>query len=356
MKIAVLTSGGVDSSVALKLLKEQDHDVTAFYLKIWLENELSYLGNCPWEEDLKYIREICKHEKIPLKIISLQKEYFDTVVKYTIKKVKAGQTPNPDVMCNNHIKFGLFIKKLDSLSKKGKNPFKKIATGHYAQIAKERNRYFLKKAPDKIKDQTYFLANLKQTQLKRLIFPIGHLTKIEVRKLAEKYNLPNKHRKDSQGICFLGKLKYSEFIRHYLGEKKGDIIEFETKKKVGEHKGFWYYTIGQRKGIKLSGGPWFVVQKNTKKNVIYVSKNYHAEDKNRNTFEVKNFNWFLGKPKNNLQVKLRHGEHAYNCKIIPLSRGHAKIKLSGRDQGIAPGQFAVFYDGEKCLGSAVISG
>lgn len=357
MKIAVLTSGGVDSSVALKLLKNQGHDVTAFYLKIWLEDELKYLGSCPWEEDLAYVRQICEKEKIPLKIINLQKEYFDSVVKYTLKEVKAGRTPNPDIMCNNNIKFGFFLKKTDS------KKFDKIATGHYAQIAKKDGKYFLEKSPDKIKDQTYFLANLKQNQLKRLIFPIGNFKKEEVRKFAKKFNLPNKNRKDSQGICFLGKLKYPEFLKHYLGEKKGDIIEFETNEKIGEHEGYWYYTIGQRKGIKLSGGPWFVVKKDIKKNKIYISKKYN--EKKRNELEVTKFNWFLGEPKKvfsktlllkNLHVKLRHGEHSYKCKIKFLGKDRAKVTLNSRDQGIAPGQFAVFYNGKKCLGCGVISG
>lgn len=354
MKIAVLTSGGVDSSVALKLLKDEGHDVTAFYLKIWLEDELSFLGNCPWEEDLKYLREICKTAKIPLKIIPLQKEYFETVVAYTLKEVKSGHTPNPDVMCNNNIKFGLFLKKIDK-------SFEKIATGHYAQIVKKETKFFLEKTPDPIKDQTYFLSNLKQKQLKRLIFPLGNLTKAEVRTLAKKFKLPNKDRKDSQGICFLGKFKYNEFIKHYLGIKIGKILEYETGKKLGEHEGFWYYTIGQRKGIKLSGGPWFVVKKDIKKNIIYISNHYHEPDKKRDTLKVGNFNWFSGSfpKKKKLQVKLRHGEHLYSCTITKIlgtnaNKTDASLKISGNDQGIAPGQFVAFYDGKICLGSGII--
>ncbi|MBI5754037.1 tRNA 2-thiouridine(34) synthase MnmA [Candidatus Peregrinibacteria bacterium] len=350
MKIAVLTSGGVDSSVALKLLQEQGHDVTAFYLKIWLEDELSFLGaNCPWEEDLKYLRAICGKNKIPLEVISMQKEYFDTVVSYTISEVKAGRTPNPDVMCNNNIKFGLFLKKISK-------SFEKIATGHYAEVYKKFGIYYLKKTPDPIKDQTYFLSNLKQKQLARLTFPLGKLAKEQVRKLAKKYHLPNQDRKDSQGICFLGKFKYSDFIKHYLGTKIGDIIEFETGKKLGTHEGFYYYTIGQRKGIKLSGGPWFVIKKNIKKNIVYVSNHYHTADKKRDTFKIGKFNWFSGKitATKNLYVKLRHGENSYKCTIAKLSKNTAKIKISGNDQGIAPGQFAAFYSGKICLGSALI--
>ncbi|MBI4975825.1 tRNA 2-thiouridine(34) synthase MnmA [Candidatus Peregrinibacteria bacterium] len=350
MKIAVLTSGGVDSSVALKILKEEKHDLTAFYLKIWLEDELAFLGECPWEEDLKFVRKICEDNKITLKIIPMQKEYFNTVVKYTISEIKKGRTPNPDMMCNNNIKFGMFIDKF------GKN-FDKIATGHYAQIVKKKEKYFLKKSPDSIKDQTYFLGRLNQRQLGKALFPIGNLTKQQVRKLAKKYNLPNKNRKDSQGICFLGKLKYSDFIKHYLGAKKGKIIEFETGAELGEHDGSFYYTIGQRKDIRLPSGPWYVVDKNIKKNTVYVSKNYHDKNKRRNTFEVTDLNWFAGeKPsKNNLQVKLRHGENFYDCKLNHISKNKIKVKINKNDQGIAKGQFAVFYDKTICLGSGVIN-
>jgi len=350
MKIAVLISGGVDSSVALRLLKDQGHDITAFYLKIWLEDELQFLGSCPWEEDLEYITEICESINVPLEVIPMQKEYFDNVVKYTINEVKEGRTPNPDIMCNNMIKFGLFF---DKISKN----FDKVASGHYAQTEEIDGITYLKKAPDPIKDQTYFLANLKEKQLKKIIFPIGHLKKEKVRELAANYNLPNKKRKDSQGICFLGKFKYNEFIHSYLGTKKGDILEFETNKKLGEHEGFWYYTVGQRKGIKLNNGPWYIVKKDCKQNIIYVSNTYHSEDKTRNKVKVGKFNWFSGKApeKTELQVKLRHGEKLNHCTISTTSNKEiALLTLSEDDQGIAAGQFAVFYDGEICLGSGVM--
>ncbi|PIR55234.1 tRNA 2-thiouridine(34) synthase MnmA [Candidatus Peregrinibacteria bacterium CG10_big_fil_rev_8_21_14_0_10_36_19] len=349
MKIALLASGGVDSSVALRLLKEQGHDVTAFYLKIWLEDELQHLSDCPWEEDLSYVRQICDELQIPLEVVPMQKEYFETVVAYTIKEVKEGRTPNPDVMCNSHVKFGLFVDKIDS-------SFDKIATGHYAQIHEEDGIYYLKQAPDPIKDQTYFLSRLSQSQLSRIIFPIGHLSKDEVRELAEKYNLPNKNRKDSQGICFLGKFKYSDFLSHYLGKMEGDMLEFETGKKLATHDGFYYYTIGQRKGIHLPDGPWFVVKKDTKQNIVYVSKSYHDEDKKRDTVNLTDFNWFSGHPpqEKTLKVKLRHGENFHNATFTELTKDRATIVLDTDDQGIAPGQFAVFYNQDICLGSAMI--
>ncbi|MBL4693786.1 tRNA 2-thiouridine(34) synthase MnmA [Candidatus Gracilibacteria bacterium] len=345
MKIAVLLSGGVDSSVALKLLQDQGHDVTAFYLKIWLEDELAFLGSCPWEEDLKYVQEICTTSQIPLEIIPMQKEYFDTVVAYTIQEVKEGRTPNPDIMCNNHVKFGLFFDKISE------GNFDKIASGHYAQTYEKDGIHYLKQAPDPVKDQTYFLSRLSQKQLAKIIFPIGHLPKEEVRKLAEQYDLPNKSRKDSQGICFLGKFKYNEFLEHYLGERKGDLIEEGTGKKWGEHKGFWFHTVGQRKGINLSHGPWYVVRKDCAKNIVYISTHYH--EKTRDTLQVTNLNWFAGHPpeKSQLKLKLRHGPefHQAQCDFSTNT-----IKLAASDQGIASGQFAVFYDGDICLGSGMI--
>jgi len=350
MKTAVLISGGVDSSVALRILKEQGYnDLTAFYLKIWLEEDLSFLGQCPWTEDINYIEKVCKQANVPLKIISLQKEYWDKVISYAIGELKEGRTPSPDLFCNQQIKFGSFFDKIDK-------SFEKVATGHYAQIEQINSQFLLKKAKDPVKDQTYFLSLLTQEQISRALFPIGHLLKSEVRELAQKYDLPNKEREESQGICFLGKIKYSDFIKHHLGIQKGDLLEFETNKKVGEHEGFWFYTIGQRKGIGLSGGPWYVVAKDCKKNVIYVSKHYFSKDKKRDQFEVSKFNWISGQEpmKKDLGVKVRHGEHFYKCKLELVKKDHGVVKIEGQDQGIASGQFAVFYDEDVCLGCGVI--
>ena len=349
MKIAVLVSGGVDSSVALRLLKDQGHELTAFYLKIWLEDETSFLGTCPWEDDLSYVRAVCEQADVPLHVISLQKEYWEQVVSYTIAEVKAGRTPNPDVLCNQRIKFGMFYEKID-------DSFDKVASGHYAQVVEENGVCKLVRAPDEIKDQTYFLSFLSQKQLSRILFPIGHLRKEEVRELAKKYNLPNQARKDSQGICFLGKIKFSDFIAHYLGEKQGDLVEYETGKVVGKHKGFWYHTIGQRQGLGLAGGPWYVVHKDSARNIVFISRDYYAEDKIRDRFIVEDCHWFNQAPeKKQLQVKLRHGAVLYDCFFKALPNNQAEVVLAERDQGISPGQFAVFYDGDVCLGAGIIS-
>ncbi len=349
MKIAVLVSGGVDSSVALKLLKDQGHDITAFYLKIWLEDELSYLGDCPWEQDLAYVRSVCEAVGVPLQIVSLQKEYHDQVVSYTIAEVKAGRTPNPDILCNSRIKFGMFLEHID-------DSYEKVATGHYAQVRELDGRVALIAAPDAIKDQTYFLSGISPSQLNRALFPIGHLVKDQVRELAHQFDLPTKDRKDSQGICFLGKLKFRDFIKHYLGEKQGPMVELETGAIIGQHTGSWFYTIGQRQGLGLSGGPWYVAHKDSGTNTVYISRNYYSDEKKRDTFIVERCNWFNGVPdKKELSVKMRHGPEKHPCTITVDPHGLVAVQLYDRDQGIAPGQFAVFYDGDVCLGGGVIA-
>ncbi len=349
MKIAVLTSGGVDSSVALKLLHEQGHTVTAFYLKIWLEDELQYLGDCPWEEDLKYVRAICRQAKIPLKVIPMQKEYWNRIVKYTIAEAKAGRTPNPDVLCNQFIKFGLFYERV------GKT-FEKVATGHYAQVTERGGLYRLKRSPDPVKDQTYFLSRLTQKQLARALFPISHLKKFQVRALAKRYRLSNQNRPDSQGICFLGKFKYRDFIKAHLGERLGDFIDAATKKIVGRHKGYWFYTIGQRYGLGLSGGPWFVVKKDIKKNRVYLARGYNPAAARQKEFKVEDLHWIAEKPAKNskLKIKIRHGE-AFHHGILNFKGKKGQVKLKKPVHGIASGQFAVFYKGQYCLGSGTIA-
>ncbi len=349
MKIAVLLSGGVDSSVALYRLIEEGHrDIHAFYLKIWLEDELSFLGACPWEEDLKYVREVCQARNVPLRVISLQREYYERVVSYTIGELKKGRTPSPDIFCNQRIKFGAFLEKVG-------REYEKVVTGHYAQILEEGGLFWLKRAPDPIKDQSYFLSHLSQSQVARCLFPIGVFQKRTVRDLAQNYNLPNKDRKDSQGICFLGKIKYSDFVRHYLGEREGEIRDIETDRVLGSHRGFWFHTIGQRQGLGLSGGPWYVVFKNTEKNIVYVSGTAGLLNQERREFKVSEANWISRPPQEGaLSLKLRHGPKLQSCQIQDLGGGRYQIWMEEGDRGVAPGQFAVFYRGETCLGGARI--
>lgn len=357
MNIAVLVSGGVDSSVALRLLHEQGHTLTAYYVKIWLEDELSHLGSCPWEEDLKYVREVCADIGVPLEVIPLQREYAQEVLEYTLQEVRRGYTPSPDVMCNQRIKFGAFRKAIN-------DPQVMIATGHYAQVVHEGDQSYLLRSPDSIKDQTYFLARLSREQLSRALFPIGHLKKSDVRELAHRYNLSNRDRPDSQGICFLGKISFSEFLEHHCGTQEGPLIDYDTGIHVGTHRGFWFYTYGQRQGIGLSGGPWYVVQKDVEKNIVYISREYESLDRERMEFLVRDVHWLAPEFESlieasgtTMSIKLRHGPHVHEGVVtreLRDGRSWLNITLLKPDQGIAPGQFAVFYQGDRCVGSGVI--
>ncbi len=352
MKVALLLSGGVDSSVALRLLCREGHDVSAFYLKIWLEEDASSLGSCPWQEDLDYAGAVCSSLSVPLTIVPLQREYHEKVVAYTIAAIKAGATPNPDIFCNARIKFDAFLEHID-------RSFDKIASGHYARIERSEHNSgvpHLLCSPDPIKDQTYFLSYLKSEQLERLLLPIGTFTKKQVRELAHRYDLPTKNRKDSQGICFLGKLKFNDFIRHYCGNQTGELVEYETGTVIGSHEGFWYHTIGQRKGSRLAGGPWYVVAKDPTTNRIFLSRTYNDGTKRRDCCDVGSCNWIDYEPRKTiLNVKLRHGPHRHTCCVEPIDDdGSLHVTLATNDQGIARGQFAVFYDGQRCLGAGII--
>lgn len=343
MKTAVLLSGGVDSSLALYKLHSRGVPVTAFYLKIWLEDEASFLGECPWEEDLSYAGELCERLGVPLEVVPLQREYYDRVVSYTVEELRAGRTPSPDIFCNKRVKFGAFFDRIGP-------EYERVASGHYARIVREEGEVRLKMAPDPVKDQTYFLAHLSAEQLGRLEFPIGDLLKSEVRSEAEAAGLPAMHRRDSQGICFLGKIKFRDFVKLYLGEQPGDIIDASSGSVLGTHDGFWFYTIGQRTGLGLAGGPWYVVEKDIKNNVIKVSHRYSQETAACDSFRVGQFNWINGAPvpDEELFCKLRHGPHRYRCRLDPAD-GTVHL-LDGADFGIAAGQFTVFYRDDNCLG------
>ncbi len=353
----MLLSGGVDSSVALALLKEQGHDITAFYLKIWLEDEMSYLGSCPWEEDLSYARAVCEKLSVPLEVVPLQKEYHDLVVSYTIDSVEKGFTPNPDILCNSQVKFGAFV---DAYGQ----AYQGIATGHYARTQRSKTgQKQLFQAPDPIKDQTYFLSMMKSHQFEKAIFPLGSLHKNEVRSLAQSMDLPTAKRKDSQGICFLGKISFSDFIKHHLGVKQGEFIEKETGKVLGLHEGYYFYTIGQRRGVEVNNGPWYVVGKDVSSNQVFLSHGFGGKDYSRDFFTVSDLNW-IGGDEQQLKslikkVKLRHGPGFYDVrdfsKTILNDNEAYEVRINEVDRSVTPGQYAVFYSEQnQCLGAAII--
>ena len=383
--VAMLLSGGVDSSVALNLLVREGYDVTAFYLKIWLEDELSHLGQCPWEDDYSVCQAVCDQAGVPLETVSLQNQYKDRVIFYTVDEARKGRTPNPDIMCNSRVKFGCFY---DAIGGRG---FDYVASGHYAQLVKgdedesgQRQMHLLR-APDPVKDQTYFLCALTQEQLSRVEFPIGSFLKSEVRDLAQQFQLPNRNRPDSQGLCFLGKVKFDEFINAYLGTNPGDIVDATTGRVIGRHNGLWYHTVGQRKGIdkvlnpkETAKGPWYIVAKDQEKNIVIASNEYDQEafEEARSDFYVEDITWVAGSPPERLvqrdggdkqwkdgrfTMKIRHGPTMVNgtltLDMTDAGGGSGNVHLDTKDKGLAPGQYCVFYnmDDEECLGAGVIS-
>lgn len=353
MNIAALVSGGVDSSVTIPLLKDQGFDPVIFYIKIGMEDKAGFM-DCPSEEDIEIVTWIAKKYGCRMEIVDLQQDYWESVVAYTIDTVKKGLTPNPDVMCNLLIKFGVFNERYGA-------DFERITTGHYAGRVECHGKVYLGTARDQMKDQTYFLGRITGQQMSKLMFPLENIVKKDVRRLAEEMKLPCAARRDSQGICFLGKINYNDFIRRYVGEKEGKILELETGKILGKHKGYWFHTIGQRKGLGLGQGPWFVVKKDAEENIIYVSNGYDPEAQYSDTIILEDFRFITENPFPDLAkgaditFKIRHTPEF--TKGVIKSEGHGIILKSDKPiAGIAPGQFGVVYDREQkiCLGSGVI--
>lgn len=356
MRIAVLISGGVDSAVAVYRLLEQGHDLHLFYIRIGLDTGE---GDCSAEEDIEMCRFIAQKYHLPFDVVSLHEEYWENVMEYALHTVREGLTPNPDVMCNKMIKFGFFEQRWG-------HEFDATATGHYATVIERDGLKWLGTACDPVKDQTDFLAQISYEQLSHLMFPIGDMPKSQVREIAVATRMPNAFRRDSQGICFLGKINYNDFIRRHLGERPGAIVELETGRKLGEHRGYWFHTIGQRKGLGLSGGPWFVVRKNVHDNVIYVSRGYDTEKQYGHTLHLAEMHWITLNPwadgcdAVNVTFKNRHTPEFLDATLtrVPGAQGEYIVESASRVQGIAPGQFGVIYDRGRriCLGSGVITG
>ena len=368
-RIAALVSGGVDSSVVVHLLCAAGYRPTLFYIQIGMEER--GFADCSWEDDLEIVQHLARRYDCPLEVVSLHEEYWASVVQYTIDTVKKGLTPNPDMMCNKLIKFGCFEEKWG-------HDFDFIATGHYATTCYEGDQLYLSTAPDPVKDQTDFLAQINFAQVSKLLFPTGHLLKSEVRQLAEEAHLLSAKRKDSQGICFLGKVNYNEFIERALGTREGLIIERETGKVLGKHRGYWFHTIGQRKGLGLSGGPWFVVKKNIRRNIILVSQGYDPADQYGEHVVMEQCDFISLDPWSRaasleagtavvvppaerqpivVSFKIRHTpEFTHGVLSYDPETGY-RIDSAEPIQGIAPGQYAVVYseDHHLCFGSGMIT-
>ncbi len=353
MRIATLLSGGVDSSVAVHLLKEAGYTPDLFYIKIGSNDDDEL--HCTSEEDIEMATLIAHKYGCKLEIVDLHRDYWDNVVAYTIDKVRKGLTPNPDVMCNKLIKFGVFEQRVG-------HAYDKTATGHYATIMERDGKVYLSTAKDPLKDQTDFLAQLDNLQVSKLMFPVGHLMKDEVRRIAAEASLPSAKRHDSQGICFLGKINYNDFIARYLGEKEGPIVEVETGRILGTHRGYWFHTVGQRKGLSLSGGPWYVVGKDVEANVVFVSKGYDTEKQYGREFVMRDFNFITDNPWESQSMpvdvtfKIRHTPEFTRGQLYRTGNGY-RIMSADKLQGIARGQFGVVYDAQShiCVGSGEIA-
>lgn len=351
-KIAVLLSGGVDSSVVVYELARQGLHPDCFYIKIGPEEQEEW--DCSSEEDLEMAAAVAARYGCKLKVIDCHKEYWDKVTSYTMEKVRAGLTPNPDVMCNRLIKFGAF-------DDKAGHDYDLIATGHYAQTEMSDGQKWLVTSPDPVKDQTDFLAQIYDWQLRKALFPIGHYMKDEVREIAEREHLVNAKRKDSQGICFLGKVNYNDYIRRYLGENPGDVVELGTEKLIGRHKGLWFHTIGQRHGLGFGGGPWYVVKKDVSCNVLYVSKGYEPLTAYKKDFSVRDFHFLTCDPWGgaaavDVTFKIRHTPEYHPARLEKTGDGCYTVHSEQLIHGVAPGQFCVVYDERhhRCVGSGEI--
>lgn len=350
MKVVVGISGGVDSAVAALLLKREGYDVVGLFMKNWdsnINNDPEGITEdiCPQELDYIDAKKVCDELSIPLYRVDFIKEYWDDVFKYFLNELEKGRTPNPDIMCNKYIKFNLFKKEAKKLGAD------KIATGHYARI--EGNR--LLRGVDNNKDQTYFLSQVTAEQLKDVLFPIGHLTKDEVRKIAKENNIPVFDKKDSTGICFIGERNYQKFISNYLKGIKGDIINIETQEKVGEHTGLMNYTIGQRRNVGLSGDEQrhYVCGKDSKTNTLYIA--YGSDSKYLLSDEaiIENMNYISDKHPTFATAKFRYRSEDIPVTIEYLENNEIKVKYTD-GKTITPGQACVIYLGEQCLMGGII--
>ncbi|WP_308514123.1 tRNA 2-thiouridine(34) synthase MnmA [uncultured Turicimonas sp.] len=353
-RVVVGLSGGVDSSVTAYLLKQQGYEVIGLFMKNWEDDDDSEY--CSSRQDLIDAAAAADVIGIELEAVNFAKEYKERVFSIFLEEYKAGRTPNPDILCNSEIKFKSF---LDYALKMGAE---KIATGHYARVRENNGLFELLKGVDPAKDQSYFLHRLNQHQLSKSLFPIGGYCKTEIRKIAAEIGLPNARKKDSTGICFIGERPFREFLHRYLSNKPGPI-KTPDGKVVGEHIGLSYYTLGQRKGIGIggtkdsNGEPWFAARKDIKENTLYVVQGHDHPWLQSMTLKASDPNWILGTPpaaESQLSVKTRYRMPDEPCEIISADENSLFLASKEPMWAVTPGQSAVLYDGDVCLGGAVI--
>ncbi|MDP3245136.1 MAG: tRNA 2-thiouridine(34) synthase MnmA [bacterium] len=363
IKVLVLMSGGVDSSVAAALLQKQGYDITGVYLKLYQapkkNNKNAGLGDLCWINEKRDAQKVAAKLGIPFFVLDVTREYKKRVMDYFFKEYAAGRTPNPDVMCNKEIKFGFALNKALKLG------YDFVATGHYARksllhppLSKgKRGEFLLLAARDKNKDQSYFLWTLTQAQLARILFPVGDYTKPQARQLAKKFGLPTWNKKDSQGICFLGKVKVADFLQRKIKPRKGDIIDLQGRK-IGEHQGVWFYTIGQRQGLNIGGsGPYYVYQKNVIKNQLIVASRKDERKLNKRETRITNLYWIALPPKQgeNIMARSRYRAPLVKVKLKKTKQKNVwQVCFFKPVRALTSGQSIVFYKDGQCLGGAII--
>ena len=353
-KVVIGMSGGVDSSVAAIILKQQGYDVIGLYMRNWdsftngefNDAPVGKTGICPQEEDYNDALAVCEKLNIPLHRKDFVKEYYDYVFKYFLDELKKGRTPNPDIMCNKYIKFDMFVKEAEKLGADY------IATGHYARIKDGK----LLRAIDDNKDQTYFLSQVTKEQLKNVLFPIGDIVKPEVRKIAEEYGLITADKKDSTGICFIGERNFTNFLKNYLPNTPGDVVNIDTNEVIGKHIGLMYYTIGQRRGLDIGGTDkrMFVVGKDLTKNILYIclgdDNNYLISD----SCIIDEVNYLGDEKIEKCTAKFRYRQKDNDVFLEYLDNGEILVKYPQGVKSVTPGQACVLYNGEECLGGGII--
>lgn len=353
MKIAVGMSGGVDSAVAAYLLKEQGHDVIGIFMKNWDDTAD---GECSAAEDFDDVRDVCNAIGIPYYTVNFEEEYWERVFSYFLREYQRGRTPNPDVLCNREIKFASF---LDMALQTGAE---RMATGHYCRIDRRADGAHLLKGIDRGKDQSYFLCMLDRQRLAQAEFPIGHLEKAQVRRIAEEAGLSVAKKKDSTGICFIGERKFREFLKKYLPAQPGEIRTLEGEY-IKDHEGLMYYTLGQRRGLDIggrgNGDRWFVVSKDLEHNILYVAQGDDSPALWSAALETEAFHFindpFAGEETFACKAKFRYRQADQDVLVKRMEGGCLRIEFQERQRAVTPGQFAVLYHGEECLGGGVIN-